>query len=167
MKTIWVMATVLGLAACTGSNESTNDASNNNDASNDIDVTQLSLEPEPGTGRWYTEEQVSRGKDVFAANCAGCHGQNAESTPNWQSLDANGNYPPPPLNGTAHAWHHPLAVLKMVIEEGGEPMGGVMPGWDDRLSDQQIVDVIASFQSYWPDDTYQLWLKRERANRAH
>lgn len=160
MRMIAVLIATLGLAACSDNNESADGTAG------EIDVTQLSLEPEPGTGRWYTEEQVNRGKAVFAANCAGCHGQNAESTPNWKSLDANGNYPPPPLNGTAHAWHHPLSVLKMVIEDGGEPLGGVMPGWDDTLSDQQIVDVIASFQSYWPDKTYQLWLKRERADRG-
>jgi mono/diheme cytochrome c family protein len=51
----------------------------------------------------------------------------------------------------------------MVIEQGGEPVGGVMPAWGDTLSDRQIIDVIASFQSYWPDDTYQLWLEREQS----
>lgn len=159
MKWIAVMAAVLGLAACTDGNESAGESTG------EIDVSTVSLDPKSGTGRWYSEAQVSRGKDVFAANCAGCHGENAESTPNWQSLDANGNYPPPPLDGTAHAWHHPLSVLKMVIEEGGEPMGGVMPAWGDTLSDQQILDVIASFQSYWPERTYQTWLKREQASR--
>lgn len=159
MKYFWITAFVLGLTACSG----------NEDASQDpgdvIDVSTISLEPKSGTGRWYTQEEVNRGKEVFAINCAVCHGQNAESIPNWKTVASNGKYPPPPLNGTAHAWHHPLSVLKMVIEEGGEPVGGVMPAWGDSLSDQEIVDVIASFQSYWADSTYQLWLDREQANR--
>ncbi|HET8905100.1 MAG TPA: cytochrome c [Saccharospirillum sp.] len=159
MKFIWVIAAVLSLAACTENQEPPLNASDT------IDASSLSLEPKADTGRWYTQEEVTRGNEVFAENCAGCHGQNAESTPNWKTVAANGQYPPPPLNGTAHAWHHPLDVLKMVIEQGGEPVGGVMPAWGDRLSDRQIIDVIASFQSYWPDDVYQRWLEREQSRR--
>jgi len=156
----------LGLAACSENADtqaSTTQASN----SASIDPASISLEPKPGTGRWYSQDEVVRGKEIFATNCASCHGQNAEATPNWKTLDANGNYPPPPLNGTAHAWHHPLSVLKMVIEEGGEPVGGVMPAWGDTLSDQQIMEVIASFQSYWPDTVYGQWLVREQSNRGN
>jgi cytochrome c553 len=157
MKLIWITAAVLGLTACSGNDEAPQDLGET------IDISSISLEPKAGTGRWYTQEERVRGKEVFRANCAGCHGQNAESTPNWKTVAENGQYPPPPLNGTAHAWHHPLSVLKMVIEQGGEPVGGVMPAWGDTLSDRQIIDVIASFQSYWPDDTYQLWLEREQS----
>lgn len=160
MKTIVMLVTVLLLVACSGSDDP------DQTSTNTIDVTQLSLEPDPSTGRWFTEQQVKQGEEIFATNCASCHGQNAESIPNWKSPDANGNFPPPPLNGTAHAWHHPLSVLKMVIEQGGAPVGGVMPAWGDTLSDEQIVNVIASFQSYWPDHVYQGWLTRERSSRA-
>jgi len=55
----------------------------------------------------------------------------------------------------------------MVIEEGGEPVEGVMPAWGDTLSDQQIMEVIASFQSYWPDTVYGQWLVREQSNRGN
>lgn len=160
MKFIWVTAAVMGLAACT---ENQGTAQN---AGETIDTSSISLEPKAGTERWYTPVEVTRGKEIFGENCAGCHGQNAESTTNWKTVAANGQYPPPPLNGTAHAWHHPLDVLKMVIEQGGEPVGGVMPAWGDRLSDRQIIDVVASFQSYWPDDVYQSWLEREQSRRG-
>ncbi len=53
--------------------------------------------------RWYTKEQVTKGQELFANNCAVCHGQKAESTPNWRKKLSDGSYPPPPLNGTAHA----------------------------------------------------------------
>lgn len=129
-------------------------------------VGDITLDAKAQTGRWYTAAQVERGRETFGQYCAACHGADAEATPDWRTLDANGNYPPPPLNGSAHAWHHPLSVLAMVIEEGGEPTGGVMPAWGDTLSDAEIVEVIASFQSYWPDDVYELWLERERANRG-
>ena len=107
--------------------------------------------------RWYSEKQVTLGQQVFAQNCAACHGANAEATPNWKQTDANGHYPPPPLNGTAHAWHHSLPVLREQINQGGAPVGGVMPAFKGVLSDAEIDQTIAYFQSKWPDDLYQRW----------
>ncbi len=112
-----------------------------------------------GTGRWYTIAQKERGLKVFAKNCASCHGAQAQETVDWKTPTASGHYPPPPLNGTAHAWHHPLSVLKMVIREGGKPMGGVMPAWGEVLSEEEITAAIAAFQSYWTDEVYQRWLE--------
>jgi len=112
------------------------------------------------TGRWYSEEQVAAGKLLFRQNCAACHGQNAEATPDWKTTDANGNYPPPPLNGSAHAWHHDLDLLRRTISEGGAKLGGQMPPFEDRLNPAEIDSVIAFFQSQWPDEIYQRWADR-------
>lgn len=110
--------------------------------------------------RWYSDEQVKLGKELFRQNCAACHGQEAEATPNWKQTDANGNYPPPPLNGSAHAWHHDLNLLRRTVREGGAKLGGQMPGFEGRLDAAQIDSVIAFFQSKWPDDIYQRWAGR-------
>jgi thiol:disulfide interchange protein DsbC len=110
--------------------------------------------------RWYSAEQVSRGEQLFRQNCSSCHGQNAEATPNWKQTDANGNYPPPPLNGSAHAWHHDLDLLRRTIREGGAKLGGQMPGFEGSLSAAEIDRVIAFFQSKWPDEIYQRWSGR-------
>ncbi len=112
--------------------------------------------------RWYTNEQVAHGQKLFAQYCSGCHGENAAATPDWRKTDAAGNYPPPPLNGSAHTWHHPLSVLRETIRQGGVPMGGVMPGFADKLSAQEIDAVIAWFQSLWPDEVYQAWYRMEK-----
>ena len=109
--------------------------------------------------RWYTPQQLAQGEVLFKQNCAVCHGQNAEATPNWKQSDANGIFPPPPLNGTAHAWHHDLEVLRKQIREGGQKLGGVMPAFGDTLTSEQIDMVIAYFQSKWPDELYQRWAK--------
>ena len=111
-------------------------------------------------GRWFSEDQVSRGKALFEQNCAACHGQNAEATENWKQTDSNGKYPPPPLNGSAHTWHHDLDTLRRTIREGGIPLGGVMPGFANTLNDEQVNQVIAFFQSKWPEDIYQKWSNR-------
>ncbi len=109
------------------------------------------------TERWYSDIQVKQGAELFKQNCATCHGQNAEATPNWKQTDANGHYPPPPLNGTAHAWHHDLDLLRRTIREGGIELGGVMQPFKDKLSSGDIDRVIAYFQSKWPDELYQKW----------
>ena len=110
--------------------------------------------------RWYSNQQVSQGQALFQQNCASCHGQNAESIPNWKQTDANGNYPPPPLNGSAHAWHHDLPLLQRTVREGGQKLGGLMPPFEQVLNEQKINSVIAFFQSKWPDDIYNKWAGR-------
>ena len=110
--------------------------------------------------RWYSDEQVAQGKELFRQNCAVCHGQNGEATPDWKQTDANGNYPPPPLNGSAHTWHHDLDLLRRTIREGGQKLGGVMPAFEDKLDATQIDSIIAFFQSKWPDEIYQRWSGR-------
>lgn len=112
------------------------------------------------TERWYSDEQVLQGEKLFRQNCAGCHGQNAEATPNWKQTDANGNYPPPPLNGSAHAWHHDLDLLRRTVREGGAKLGGQMPAFEGVLGSEEIDSVIAYFQSKWPDDIFQRWAGR-------
>lgn len=114
--------------------------------------------------RWYTTEQVEQGKPLFAQHCAACHGPRGASTPDWRKRDADGFYPPPPLNGTAHTWHHPMKVLRRTISLGGKPVGGRMPHFRDTLSVSEIDAIIAWFQSLWSDDIYQRWL--EMNNRS-
>ncbi|MFT6914239.1 MAG: mono/diheme cytochrome c family protein [Motiliproteus sp.] len=111
------------------------------------------------TGRWFTQTQVDQGEQVYQSYCASCHGTKAEATPQWIKPDADGRYPPPPLNGTAHAWHHPFPVLKKTINEG---VAGRMPAWQDTLSDADVDAVIAWFQSLWPDEGYQIWQRRHK-----
>ena len=115
--------------------------------------------------RWYDREHVARGAVVYADNCAVCHGQNGEGTQNWRERTADGKFPPPPLDGTAHTWHHPIAILGRQIKFGAPGGMGSMPGFADKLSDEQIVDVIAWFQDRWPDEIYANWLKIEARSR--
>jgi len=116
--------------------------------------------------RWYTAEHVAQGQQVYEANCATCHGGDAEGVINWRERDANGNLPPPPLNGTAHAWHHPIPVLVNQIKNGTPAGMGTMPGFGDQLSDDDIVSVIAWLQSKWPDEIYNTWLDINQRARS-
>ncbi|MCZ6796781.1 MAG: thioredoxin fold domain-containing protein [Gammaproteobacteria bacterium] len=112
------------------------------------------------SGRWYSPGQVSRGDQLYQNNCASCHGVNAEATANWKQTDSNGKYPPPPLDGSAHTWHHSLESLKLTIRQGGVQIGGMMPAFEAKLNEGDMKAVIAHFQSKWPDQTYRLWAGR-------
>ena len=84
--------------------------------------------------RWFNQEVVDYGAGLFQQNCAVCHGVNAEGTKDWKKTDANGNYPPPPLDGSAHAWHHSIDALSSTIRNGGVRLGGTMPGFREKLN---------------------------------
>lgn len=117
----------------------------------------------PVAMRWYTAEQVEAGAVLYAQHCASCHKPNAEGTPDWKTRDANGKLPPPPLNGTAHAWHHPLDILRQVVRRGGAPVGGSMPAFGDKLAAQEIDAILAWVQSHWSDKIYAIWHERDLA----
>jgi len=109
--------------------------------------------------RWYTKNQVATGKKLFAVNCASCHGANAEKSLNWRQKLADGSYPPQPLNGSAHSWHHSFAQLINQINNGGAQYGGTMPGFRGVLNDEEKKDIISYFQSFWNDQIYKAWYK--------
>ena len=117
----------------------------------------------PVMKRWYTPEQVEAGAALYAQNCASCHKPNAEGTADWKTRDANGKLPPPPLNGTAHTWHHSLDVLRQVVRRGGIPIGGSMPAFVDKLSAKEIDAILAWVQSHWSDEIYAIWHERDLA----
>jgi mono/diheme cytochrome c family protein len=127
-----------------------------------VDLMQIgnSITQDVETGRWYSSQQVAQGEPLYQANCAGCHGIDAAATPNWREADENGHYPPPPLNGTAHAWHHPLPLLIKTIKQGGVPLGGQMPPFEMLLTDTEIHAILAWIQSHWSDEIYQRWSGR-------
>lgn len=112
------------------------------------------------TGRWYSEAQVAMGALVFQQNCAQCHGEYAQGLAgDWRERLEDGSFPPPPLDGTAHAWHHSRSVLIQVINNGGTEYGGKMPGFAEVLDEEQKLAAIAFFQSYWTDEIYAQWMQ--------
>ncbi|GJL81360.1 MAG: hypothetical protein DHS20C01_09940 [marine bacterium B5-7] len=111
------------------------------------------------SSRWYNSAQVESGKDLFEANCQTCHLKEGRGTDNWQTRDANGKLTPPPLNGTAHTWHHDLGVLSRTIRDGGAKLGGTMPAFAEKLSDTEIAEIIAYVQSLWSNEIFAAWAK--------
>ncbi|KAA3620610.1 MAG: hypothetical protein DWQ08_15170 [Proteobacteria bacterium] len=109
------------------------------------------------TDRWYSDDLAADGERVYRQNCITCHLEAGKGTSNWQKRDDEGNLPPPPLNGSAHTWHHDIKTLVRTILEGGAKFGGSMPGFKDKLSAREIASVIAYVQSLWPEEKYGTW----------
>lgn len=136
----------LGLAGCDGA-----------PAAGSIDAAETVIE------RRLDPAQVARGKAVYEKFCLECHGAGGRGQPgDWRVRDAEGHFPPPPLDDSAHAWHHPTAVLLEVIREGSPPGQGKMPAWKGRLTEQEMQDVVVYIKSLWSDEVYKLWSKMER-----
>ena len=107
----------------------------------------------------FPAEQLMLGEQVFTKNCQECHGVGAAGTVReWQKRLPDGTLPAPPLNGTAHAWHHNDKVLLRTVNNGGIPLGGTMPPFKDVLSEEEKIAVLAYIKNLWPEELYQAWL---------
>lgn len=94
-------------------------------------------------------EQQARGRELYVANCAGCHGAQGEGAPNWQQPLPNGTYPAPPHDGSGHTWHHPDALLLAITAKGGQSAGSGMPAFEDKLTRDEMEAILAYLKSLW------------------
>ena len=100
-------------------------------------------------------DKVALGAQVYAANCASCHGADLEGQPNWRQRRADGRLPAPPHDVSGHTWHHPDAQLFALIKYGPAALAGGgyesdMPGYEGTLSDDEIWAVLSYIKSRWP-----------------
>ena len=103
------------------------------------------------------------GRELFASNCAACHGAAGEGHPDWRIKNADGTLPPPPLNGDGHTWHHADGLLYRIVSQGGKSLEipgdpsfkSAMPAFGDLLSHEEIIEVLAYVKSLWGDKTAQ------------
>ncbi len=96
---------------------------------------------------------VQLGQTTFTKNCATCHGKQGQGlTIDWKKRQDNGMFPAPPVNGSAHAWHHSPKTLMNTIEHGGVKLGGWMPGFKDQLSGAEKQALLDYMYSLWTED---------------
>ena len=107
-------------------------------------------------------EVIEQGRQIYADQCASCHGAQLEGQPDWKTPLPSGRLPAPPHDADGHTWHHPDDILFRIVKEGTAAIvgGGYesdMPGFADLLSDAEIRAVLAYIKSTWPERerTYQ------------
>lgn len=97
------------------------------------------VEPTPAT--------IAAGGAIYAAQCAGCHGRNGFGDGNaGRALDPS----PALLNFLVRMPGAVDSYLLWTVAEGGLPFGSEMPAFKDRLSDEQIWQVIAYMRAGFP-----------------
>lgn len=101
-------------------------------------------------------EVIEQGRQIYADQCASCHGAQLEGQPDWKTPLPSGRLPAPPHDAGGHTWHHPDDILFRIVREGTAAIvgGGYesdMPGFADLLSDAEIRAVLAYIKSTWPE----------------
>lgn len=98
---------------------------------------------------------VLHGKAIYARQCAACHGRNLEGQPLWQLQDQYAHRRAPAHDATGHTWQHSDEDLFQMTKNGRFPgvpktFHSYMPAFEGRLTDQQILAVLAFIKARWP-----------------
>lgn len=101
------------------------------------------------------EAVTTQGATVYAQNCANCHGRRLQGQALWQLRDQYEGRRAPPHDSTGHTWQHSDDELFTVVKTGKfsttpKEIVSFMPAFDKRLSDDDIVAVLAFIKSRWP-----------------
>ncbi|MDH3660688.1 MAG: c-type cytochrome [Alphaproteobacteria bacterium] len=120
-------------------------------------------------GSWYLHEgaiipgdasdldQVAFGSRVYGRICANCHGAELDGQLGWEEPLRDGTRLAPAHSTDGETWRMADETLFDVVKLGGQtlkPDGGVsrMPGFAEKLTDDEIWAVIAFMKSTWPAD---------------
>ena len=93
-----------------------------------------------------------QGKKIYRTHCAVCHGINLEGQKGWVENDTKANILAPPHDETGHSWHHSDQALFSLTKYGGSGKTGqpsAMPGYQQILTDDQIISVLSFIKSTW------------------
>ncbi len=98
---------------------------------------------------------VAAGQQLYAENCASCHGANREGQPDWRRRLDTGRMPAPPHDETGHTWHHADRALFQITKGG---VAAVVPGYEsdmpafgEVLTDAEIAAILVYIKSNWPE----------------
>jgi mono/diheme cytochrome c family protein len=98
---------------------------------------------------------VLQGKELYARQCAACHGRNLEGQALWQLQDQYAHRRAPAHDASGHTWQHSDEDLFQMTKYGRFPgvpktVHSYMPAFEKRLTDQQILAVLAFIKARWP-----------------
>lgn len=100
-------------------------------------------------------DTVREGKQLYAHNCAGCHGRRLQGQLLWQVQDEYAGRRAPAHDQTGHTWQHSDEELFQMTKFGRfattpATVKSYMPAYGQSLNDHQILAVIAYIKATWP-----------------
>ncbi|MDA0770286.1 MAG: hypothetical protein BZY79_01465 [SAR202 cluster bacterium Casp-Chloro-G4] len=105
-----------------------------------------------------------RGASIYAANCQTCHGEAATGQQASPSTPTRGP--------EGHSWHHADGQLVQIIFGRLQFPGRTMPSFEGKLSEKEVLDVLAYLKSNWPTEQRQFqaeasenWLILQETNQ--
>jgi len=98
---------------------------------------------------------VSAGQQIYAQQCANCHGRRLQGQALWQAMDQYAGRRAPAHDATGHTWQHSDEDIFYMTKFGRFPttpsnVVSYMPAFQKRLSDRDILAVIAFIKADWP-----------------
>jgi mono/diheme cytochrome c family protein len=98
---------------------------------------------------------VEEGQHVYSTACATCHGRRLEGQALWQLQDQYAGRRAPAHDSTGHTWQHADEDLFHITKFGrfaSAPADAesFMPAYEGKLSDHEILAVIAFIKRQWP-----------------
>jgi mono/diheme cytochrome c family protein len=97
---------------------------------------------------------VVRGRDLYRAHCANCHGRRLEGQALWTLRDQFFHQRAPAHDDRGHTWQHSDQELLAITRTGrlaGMPddVTSHMPAFAGTLDDRQILAILAFIKSRW------------------
>ncbi len=112
--------------------------------------------PTPTPTLTPTEAPLSRGEQLYSANCVVCHGG---------ATGGDMMAYPPAHNANGHTWHHPDCQLIQTVLNGPGEMGDMMrqmmgvsdtvprmPAFKGKLTEDEIRDILSYIKTWWTDE---------------
>ena len=98
---------------------------------------------------------VETGRAIYATACSSCHGRRLQGQALWQVMDQYAGRRAPPQDGTGHSWQHSDEDLFQKTRTARFPWAPqrdatYMPAFGGKLSDQEILAVLAFIKASWP-----------------
>jgi mono/diheme cytochrome c family protein len=84
-----------------------------------------------------TSPSFERGKEIYKNDCLTCHGSNGGGVLYSETV----------LNGSAFVAGNPDKVITTILF--GKEGEGSMPGWDKKLTDQEVAAVATYIRQAW------------------
>lgn len=100
---------------------------------------------------------LSTGKQLYEQSCASCHGIDGEG----EQPDPLAPGAAPPHNADGHTWHHPDQQNFLTVWQGRSVVG-VMPGYYERLTPDEIIAILAYLKTWWLPDQLEHQMEQSR-----